>query len=60
MWKLKPNSHKMQNNENSPKPVSLPGDLSKPNLMKPLISLANDFTMEFRRNVRAANCSSPG
>ena len=36
-----------QNNENSPKHVSLPADLSKLNLMKPLVSLANDFTTEF-------------
>jgi hypothetical protein len=36
-----------QNNENSPKHVSLPVDVSKLNLMKPLVSLANDFTTEF-------------
>jgi hypothetical protein len=36
-----------QNNENSPKHVSLPADLSKLNLMKSSVSLANDFTSEF-------------
>jgi hypothetical protein len=36
-----------QNNENSPKHVSLPPDLSKLDLMKPFGPLANDFTAEF-------------
>jgi hypothetical protein len=36
-----------QNNENSPKHVSLPADLSKLTLMKPLVSSVNDFTSEF-------------
>jgi hypothetical protein len=36
-----------QNNENSPKHVSLPTYRSKLNLMKPFGPLANDFTAEF-------------
>jgi hypothetical protein len=35
-----------QNNENSPKHVSLPADLSELNLMKPFISPTNVFTTE--------------